>query len=213
MSIRVVIADDHVAVREGLRAVLTSEPGIEVAARCSSGEEAVAAAARLRPDLVLMDLRMPGIGGVRATARITAARYARVLALTGNDTQPDIMAAVEAGAVGYLLKDAPKWRLLASVRAAVSGRAGAAAVAGRQAHPDLGTRPARLTRREAEVLRHVAAGLSNPQIGRVLHISEVTVKTHLVHVFDKLGVHDRTSAVAAALRRAVIPAPRPGGIG
>ncbi|MBB5873773.1 DNA-binding NarL/FixJ family response regulator [Allocatelliglobosispora scoriae] len=208
MSVRVVVADDHVVVREGLGAILMSEPGIEVAARCCSGEEAVAAAAKLRPDLVLMDLRMPGMGGVRATKQITSARLSRVLVLTTYDAQPDILAAVEAGAIGYLLKDTPRRQLVDGVRAAARGESvvapSVAATLMRKVRT--GALPA-LTPREAEVLRHVATGMSNPEIGRALHISETTVKTHLVHVFEKLGVHDRTAAVTAAMANGILPPP------
>lgn len=203
MAVRVVVADDHVVVREGLGAILMSEPGIEVAARCASGEEAVEAAARLRPDLVLMDLRMPGMGGVRATAMITAAKLARVLVLTNYDAQPDIVAAVEAGAIGYLLKDTPRRQLVDGVRAAAQGRAVVAATPMRRVRNG----PTALTPRESQVLEKVAEGLSNPEIGRLLHISETTVKTHLVHAFEKLGVHDRTAAVTTAMAQALLPTP------
>jgi DNA-binding NarL/FixJ family response regulator len=149
-----------------------------------------------------MDLRMPGMGGVRATAAITSARLAKVVVLTSTDGQPDIMAAVRAGAIGYLLKGAPRNHIVDGVRAAALGRL--VAPMGPPPRTDRLTAP-HLTRREAEVLRHVAAGLSNPEVGRALHISETTVKTHLVHVFEKLGVHDRTAAATAALAQGLLP--------
>jgi DNA-binding NarL/FixJ family response regulator len=165
--------------------------------------------AALRPDVVLMDLRMPGIDGVEATAQITA-RFpqTRVLVLTTYDTDADILRAIEAGALGYLLKDTPMSQLLDAIHAAARGEAVLAPpVAARLVTRTRGPAVEQLTPREVQVLGLVAEGLSNLEIGQALYIGEATVKTHLVRAFGKLGVSDRTAAVTAALRRGILSPP------
>jgi DNA-binding NarL/FixJ family response regulator len=208
--IRLLIADDHPVVRDGLRGMLANEADFEVVGEAASGAEAVLLTERERPDVVLMDLRMPGVDGATATAEITE-RFpgTRVLVLTTYDTDADILRAVEAGATGYLLKDAPRERLFPAIRSAARGETVLA--------PTVATRlvnrmrvPAEeaLTSREIEVLGLVARGSSNADVAASLFISEATVKTHLLHIFGKLGVDDRTAAVVAALERGIIALPR-----
>jgi DNA-binding NarL/FixJ family response regulator len=206
--LRVIVADDHPVVREGLRAILDAEPDLDVVGEAGSGAEAVELAARLRPDVVLMDLRMPGLDGVQATGRIVAAGHARVLVVTTYDTDTDILRAVEAGATGYLLKDTPRRELTAAVRAAARGETVLAPPVARKLISRVRL-PAvdAPTRRELEVLAQVARGRSNSEVGRELHISEATVKTHLARVFEKLGVSDRTAAVTTAISQGLLPPP------
>jgi DNA-binding NarL/FixJ family response regulator len=208
-AIRVVLADDHPIVREGLRGMLAAEPGIEVVAEAASGAEAVAVAARYRPDVVLMDLRMPGGDGVTATSEILAATPgARVVVLTTYETDTDIVRAVEAGAVGYLLKDTPVAELGQAIRAAARGETVLAPSVARRLVSHV-RQPRRdvLSGRETEVLALVAQGLTNAEIGQRLSIAEATVKTHLIRLFGKLGVNDRTAAVTSAIALGVIAAP------
>jgi DNA-binding NarL/FixJ family response regulator len=208
-AIRVVLADDHPVVREGLRGMLAAEPGIEVVAEAASGAEAVAVAARYRPDVVLMDLRMPGGDGVSATAEILAGTPgARVVVLTTYETDTDIVRAVEAGAVGYLLKDTPVAELGQAIRAAARGETVLAPSVARRLVSHV-RQPRRdvLSGRETEVLALVAQGLTNAEIGQRLSIAEATVKTHLIRLFGKLGVNDRTAAVTSAIALGVIAAP------
>jgi DNA-binding NarL/FixJ family response regulator len=205
--LRIVVADDHPVVREGLRAMLDAEDDLEVVGEAASGAEAVALAAALRPDVVLMDLRMPGTDGVAATGSIVAAGSARVLVVTTYDTDADILRAVEAGATGYLLKDTPRRQLADAVRAAARGETVLAPPVARKLVARVRPDADPPTPRELEVLGQVARGLSNVDIGRELHISEATVKTHLVRVFEKLGVSDRTAAVTTALSRGLLPPP------
>jgi DNA-binding NarL/FixJ family response regulator len=204
--IRLLLADDHPVVRVGLRGMLEAADDLEIVGEASSGDEALVLATSLRPDVVLMDLRMPGgMDGAAATGRIVdRLPGTRVLILTTYDTDTDILRAVEAGATGYLLKDTPIDTLIEAVRAAARGETVLAArLATRRKTP-----PAeQLTPRELGVLRLVARGLSNAEIGRELFIGEATVKTHLLRVFGKLGVNDRTAAVTAALSRGVLPPP------
>jgi DNA-binding NarL/FixJ family response regulator len=208
-AIRVVLADDHPIVREGLRGMLAAEPGIEVVAEAASGAEAVAVAARYRPDVVLMDLRMPGGDGVTATAEILAATPgARVVVLTTYETDADIVRAVEAGAVGYLLKDTPVAELGRAIRAAARGETVLApSVAQRLVSHVRQPRRDLLSSRETEVLALVARGLTNAEIGHQLSITEATVKTHLIRSFSKLGVNDRTAAVTSAIALGAIASP------
>lgn len=197
--IRLLLADDHPVVRTGLRALLDAEPDLLVVAEAGTADEAVALAIGEDIDLVLMDLQFPGrLQGAEATRRICQSVGApRVLVLTNYDTDADILGAVEAGASGYLLKDAPPGELVAAVRAAAAGETALApAVSSRLREAKDADR--RLTAREAEVLTLVAEGRSNRDIGRVLFLSEATVKSHLVHIFAKLGVGSRTAAVARA---------------
>jgi DNA-binding NarL/FixJ family response regulator len=209
-SIRVLIADDHPVVRDGLRGMLAGEAGFEVVGEATSGAEAVALTERKRPDVVLMDLQMPGVDGATATAEI-AARFpgTRVLVLTTYDTDADILRAVEAGATGYLLKDAPKERLFPAIRSAARGETVLApAVATRLVNRMRVPAEEALTSREIEVLELVAKGSSNADVAARLFISEATVKTHLLHIFGKLGVDDRTAAVVSAMERGIIALPR-----
>ncbi|MBE1535048.1 response regulator transcription factor [Actinomadura algeriensis] len=200
--LRVLIVDDHPVVREGLRGMLSAEPDIDVAGEAASGEEAVALAPRLDPDVILMDLRMPSGDGVSAIRRLPGRG---ILVLTTYDDRAEIARAIEAGAAGCLLKDASRAELAAAVRDVAAGRPGprppGAARPPREAPPPV------LSAREAEVLGLVAEGLTNAEIGARLHIGEATVKTHLLRAFAKLGVSDRTAAVVAALGRGAIRAP------
>jgi DNA-binding NarL/FixJ family response regulator len=208
--IRVLLADDHPVVRAGVAALLAAEPDLVVVGEAADGEEVVEMAAKLMPDVVLMDLRMPRLDGVAATAKITAAQPAiHVLVLTTYDTDGDIVRAVEAGAAGYLLKDAGRGALADAVRAAARGETVLAPpVAARLVKRMRSPAPEALTARETEVLALVARGGTNAEIGRELFISEATVKTHLLRAFAKLGVDDRTAAVTVAIERGVLPSPR-----
>jgi DNA-binding NarL/FixJ family response regulator len=205
--IRVLLVDDHPVVREGLRGMLEAEPDLTVVGEAGSGEEAVAQARVVAPDVILMDLRMRGLDGVGATERILAeSTSARVVVLTTYETDADILRAVEAGAAGYLLKDASRADLAGAIRAAARGEMVLApSVAGRLA--DRVRRPHHntLSAREVEVLGLVAKGLTNADVGRTLHISEATVKTHLLRSFAKLDVSDRTAAVTTAMARGLLP--------
>ncbi|MGH3264639.1 MAG: response regulator [Trebonia sp.] len=205
-TIRLLIADDHPVVRAGLRAVLDTEPGFAVVAEASTAEQAVGLAERLAIDVVLMDLRFgAGMPGTEATAAITARQGGpRVLVLTTYDTDADILAAIDAGATGYLLKDAPPDELAAAVRAAAAGRAALAPRVAGRLMDRMRTPDAALSRRETEVMELVAEGLSNAEIARQLFLTQATVKSHLVHVYTKLGVDSRTAAVAAARDRGLI---------
>jgi DNA-binding NarL/FixJ family response regulator len=207
--IRVLLADDHPVVRAGLRGMLAAEPDIEVAGEAGSGAEAVALTRARAFDVILMDLRMPGGDGVKATEQIIAADPgARVVVLTTYETDADILRAVAAGATGYLLKDATSADLADAVRAAARGETVLApSVAGRLVTHV--RRPSResLSARETEVLARVARGRTNAEIGRELFISEATVKTHLLRAFGKLGVSDRTAAVTTAIERGLLPPP------
>lgn len=208
--VRVVVVDDHPVVRDGLRGMLGAEPGLEVVGEAADGVEALAVARRTRPDVVLMDLRMPGGDGVTATAalRRTAAPGApapRVLVLTTYATAREVHAALEAGATGYVLKDAPREELFGAVRAAARGESVLSAAAATQVVNRLrGEEGSELTERELAVLTLVARGTPNRAIASTLFVSEATVKTHLAHVFDKLGVTDRAAAVAEAYRRSLL---------
>ncbi|WP_295852585.1 response regulator transcription factor [uncultured Microbacterium sp.] len=198
--IRVVIADDHPVVRAGVRALLDAEADIEVVGEAATADEAVALAESLAPELVLMDLQFgERAAGAEATRRVRAlAAPPYVLVLTNYDTDGDILSAVEAGASGYLLKDAPPHELLAGVRAAAAGQSALApAIAGRLL-ARLREPRVTLSVREIEVMRLVARGASNAEVAARLHITDATVKSHLAHVFSKLGVSSRTAAVSAA---------------
>ncbi len=204
--IRLLIADDHPVVRTGLQGMLTGQPDFEVVGEAADGAEAVALTDQLHPDVVLMDLRMPDMDGVTAIRHIkTRHPEVHILVLTTYDTDADILPAIEAGATGYLLKDAPREDLFRAIRAAARGETVlaptvAARLVGRMRAPAQEV----LSAREIEVLSLVARGRSNKEIARQLHISEATVKSHLIHIFDKLGVADRTAAVTEALRRGIL---------
>ncbi|MEU9197574.1 response regulator transcription factor [Streptomyces hundungensis] len=204
--VRILLCDDHAVVRAGLLALIGSEPDIEVVGEAGSGEEAVASAARLRPDVVLMDLQLgPGIDGVEATRRI-AASGVRVLVLTTYDTDADITRAIAAGATGYLLKAERPEELFAAIRAAAVGRTTLSPpVASRVMNQLRGAGRPALTPRELDILAQLANGLGNREIARALFISEATVKTHLGRIYEKLGVDTRAGAVAVAKERRVLP--------
>ncbi|MFF3608739.1 response regulator [Streptomyces sp. NPDC002463] len=206
MTIRLLLADDHPVVRAGLRAVLDTEPDFAVVAEAATAERAVELAAAGGVDVVLMDLQFgPGMHGSEATAAITAAPGGpKVLVLTTYDTDADILAAVEAGASGYLLKDAPPEELAAAVRTAAAGQSALAPAVAHRLMDRMRTPAEALTKRELEVLQLVGEGLSNQQISKALFLSQATVKSHLVHIFAKLGVDSRTAAVATATARRLI---------
>ncbi|MFF9065968.1 response regulator [Streptomyces sp. NPDC014891] len=206
MTIRLLLADDHPVVRAGLRAVLDTEPDFAVVAEAATAERAVELAGAGGVDVVLMDLQFGArMHGSEATAAITAAPGGpKVLVLTTYDTDADILAAVEAGASGYLLKDAPPEELAAAVRTAAAGQSALAPTVAHRLMDRMRTPAEALTKRELEVLQLVGEGLSNQQISKVLFLSQATVKSHLVHVFAKLGVDSRTAAVAAATARRLI---------
>lgn len=195
--IRILIVDDHPVVRDGIRGMFTGDERFEVVGEAGDGEEAVNRARVDRPDVVLMDLRMPVVDGVQATREIVDAGLANVLILTTYDSETDVLPAIEAGATGYLLKDAAREELIDAVRSAARGESVlsppiASRLIGRVRQP---TR-AVVSDRELEVLRLVAQGNTNREIAAALFISEATVKTHLLHVYEKLDANDRASAVA-----------------
>ncbi|MFI0976833.1 response regulator [Streptomyces sp. NPDC021093] len=205
--IRLLLADDHPVVRAGLRAVLDGEPDFAVVQEASTAERAVELAAGGGIDVVLMDLQFgPGrMHGSEATAAIAGRPGGpRVLVLTTYDTDADILAAVESGAAGYLLKDAPPEELAAAVRTAAAGQSALAPAVAHRLMDRMRTPAEALTKRELEVLQLVGEGLSNQQISKALFLSQATVKSHLVHIYAKLGVDSRTSAVAAATARRLI---------
>jgi DNA-binding NarL/FixJ family response regulator len=204
--IRLLVVDDHPVVRAGMVAVLGEESDFEVVGEAANGAEALGLVPRLRPDVVLMDLRMPVMDGTEATARITAEADApQVLVLTTYDTDADILRAIEAGATGYLLKDTPVAVLIDAIRAASRGETVLAPpVAARLVTRMRAAAVEQLTAREVQVLNLVGRGLSNGEIGKELFIGEATVKTHLLRAFAKLGVNDRTAAVTAAIARGII---------
>jgi len=207
--IRVLVVDDHPVVRGGVVGWLAAQPDIDVVGEAGDGLEALAMVAALTPDVVLMDLGVPRMDGATATGRLATDHPAvRVLVLTTYDTDADIVRAVEAGATGYLLKDTPLPQLADAVRAAARGETVlappvAARLVSRMRAPAVDAP----TARELEVLAGVARGLTNADIGRELFIGEATVKTHLLRVFAKLGVDDRTRAVLVAVERGLLPSP------
>jgi DNA-binding NarL/FixJ family response regulator len=204
--IRILIVDDHPVVRDGLRGMLAGDPDLEVVGEASDGAKALDVVERLHPDVILMDLRMPGLGGAPAIRALgERGSPARVLVLTTYDSDSDVVPALEAGATGYLLKDTPRNELVRAIRAAAQGGAVLA--------PSVATRlvsqlrePARdtLSERELEVLGLIAQGETNRGAAARLFISEATVKTHLLHIYEKLEVNDRAAAVAAAYERGLL---------
>jgi DNA-binding NarL/FixJ family response regulator len=204
--ITLLIADDHPVVRDGLSGMFARDPGFEVLGEAGDGAEAIRLAHALTPDVILMDLRMPGMDGLTAITELARQGItARVLVLTTYDTDSYVLPAIEAGATGYLLKDAPRAELLRAVRAAAQGQAVlspsvATRLMSRVREPE--TKP--LSRRELEILRLVAAGTTNRDAAAKLLISEATVKTHLLNIYAKLGVSDRAAAVAEAFNRGLL---------
>ncbi|XVQ11110.1 response regulator [Spirillospora sp. CA-255316] len=205
-DITLLIVDDHPVVRDGLRGMFAGAPGFEVLGEAANGREAVALAADLRPDVVLMDLRMPDGSGVEAITEITTRGLpSKVLVLTTYDTDSDTIPAIEAGATGYLLKDAPRDELFNAVRAAAEGRTVLSpAIASRLVNRVRAPRTNALSARELEVLRLVAKGTANREIAAELFISQATVKTHLTHIYAKLDVKDRAAAVATAYKQGIL---------
>lgn len=209
-GIRLLVVDDHPVVCSGIVQLLGREPGIDVVGEARDGARAVELAAATRPDVVLMDLRMPAMSGVEATRRIRALpNPAQVVILTTYEADSDVSRAVEAGAIGYLLKDSTREQIAEAVRTAALGRSSLS--------PEIAARLLRASRRateracepalsprETQVLGHVAQGLSNAQIGARLFVSEATVKTHLLRAYTKLGVDSRAAAVAEAIRRGAL---------
>ena len=202
--IRLLIVDDHPIVRDGLRGVFAAEPDLEVVGEAADGAEALRRAGEA--DVVLMDLRMPGMGGVEAIGKLReTAPDVRVLVLTTFDTDSDVLPAIEAGATGYLLKDAPRDELVRAVRSAHRGESVlspsvAGRLMGRVRRPSDGT----LSKREREVLALIADGTTNREAAKKLFVSEATIKTHLLHIYDKLGVRDRAAAVGEAYKRGLL---------
>lgn len=210
--ITLLIADDHPVVRDGLSSMFARDPEFEVLGEAADGAEAVRLAEALGPDVVLMDLRMPGMDGVAAIAELARRGIAaRVLVLTTYDTDSHVLPAIEAGATGYLLKDAPRAELLRAVRAAAHGEATLApSVAARLMRRVRTPAPGPLSRRELEVLELVASGATNREAAARLFITEATVKTHLLNIYAKLGVGDRAAAVTEAFNRGLLTPRMPG---
>ncbi len=213
MSIRVLVADDQAMVRAGFRMLLADEPGIEVVAEASNGIEAIDKAARFQPTVVLMDIRMPELDGLEATRRIlTTDPAARILILTTFDLDEYIYEALRAGASGFVLKDDPPEQLIAAIRTVAAGDALLSPTVTRRvinqfSHIPRPTPPPELdelTARERDILRLIADGLSNTEIGERLHISETTVKTHVTHVLQKLNLRDRVQAVVLAYQSGLV---------
>ncbi|WP_314854133.1 response regulator transcription factor [Microbacterium lacticum] len=206
--IRIVVADDHPIVRTGIIALFAPEDDIDVVAEAATPDEAVAAAERMIPDVVLMDLQFgasANSGGADATRRIRALDAAPyVLVLTNYDSDGDILGAVEAGASGYLLKDAPPHELITAVRAAAAGESALAPVIATRLMDRMRAPQASMSARELQVLELVAAGCSNSDIAAELFVSDTTVKSHLAHIFTKLGVSSRTAAVSRARERGIL---------
>ena len=215
-SIRLLIVDDHPVVRDGLTGMFASAPEVEVVGQAGDGSEAIRLAQVLQPDVILMDLRMPGMDGLAAITELARQGHsARVLVLTTYDSDSYVLPAIEAGATGYLLKDAPRDELLRAVRAAAGGQAVlaptvAARLMSRLREPSDGPEAAShpgwepLSQRELEILELVASGTTNREAAARLFISEATVKTHLLHIYAKLGVNDRAAAVAEGYNRGML---------
>jgi DNA-binding NarL/FixJ family response regulator len=204
--IRILIVDDHPVVRDGVKGLFAGDADFEVIGEASNGQEAIAKTEAFQPDVVLMDLHMPGIDGIAATEHIVEhIEGTQVLVVTTYDTASDVVPAIEAGAIGYVLKDTPREELRRAVRAAAAGESVlspqvASQLLGQVRRPGRGP----LSDRELEILGLVAGGATNKAIARDLFISEATVKTHLLHAFEKLGVHHRAAAVAAAYERGLL---------
>jgi len=206
--LRLLVVDDHPVVRDGIVGMVSSDPAIAVVGEASDGAEAVRLARVLEPDVVLMDLRMPRMGGVAAIRELQRLGVpARVLVLTTFDADADVLPAIEAGATGYLLKDAPSAELIRAIRAAAAGEVVLApSVASRLVGRVRASATSLLSPRELEVLALVADGATNRVAGERLHLSEATIKTHLLSIYAKLGVGDRAAAVAEGFRRGLLDA-------
>jgi DNA-binding NarL/FixJ family response regulator len=202
-TITVLLADDHLVVRSGLKALLGTQPGIEVVAEAASGEEALALVEQHGPAVVMMDLAMgAGMDGIEAIKQLRKRNSRQaILVFTTYDSDADIVRAVDAGAMGYLLKDASPEEIFAAVRGAVHGKSVMSAPVASRLFQQLRNPDAILTPREAELLSLLTEGLSNRELGQRLFISEATVKTHLAHIYAKLGVETRSAAIATAIRR------------
>lgn len=205
-KLSILIADDHPVVRDGLRGMLESQPDFEVVGEAADGAQAIQLTEELRPEIVLMDLRMPQVDGVTAIRAIKSSQAeTQILVLTTYDSDADILPAIEAGATGYLLKDSSREELYGAIRATARGDTVLApTVAARLVGQMRAPAEERLSSRELEVLQLVAEGASNKDIASRLHISQATVKSHLIHIFGKLGVSDRTAAVTVALQRGIM---------
>jgi DNA-binding NarL/FixJ family response regulator len=206
VSVRILVTDDHPVVRAGLSGMLSGEPDFEVVGEAQNGKEAVAFVGELKPDVVLMDLRMPEMDGVTAIGHIKSDHPdVHILVLTTYESDADILRAIETGATGYLLKDTPREELFGAIRTVAQGQSPLApGVAARLMQRVRNPEEEGLSTREIEVLELVAHGTSNKEIAKQLWVSETTVKSHMLHIFDKLGVTDRTAAVTAALKRGII---------
>jgi DNA-binding NarL/FixJ family response regulator len=206
VSVRILVTDDHPVVRAGLSGMLSGEPDFEVVGEAQNGKEAVAFVGERKPDVVLMDLRMPEMDGVTAIQHIKS-NYpdVHILVLTTYESDADILRAIETGATGYLLKDTPREELFGAIRTVAQGQSPLApGVAARLMQRVRDPEEEGLSTREIEVLELVAHGTSNKEIAKQLWVSETTVKSHMLHIFDKLGVTDRTAAVTEALKRGII---------
>lgn len=205
-TIRILIADDHPVVREGLAGMLAGQSDFEVVAMAEDGNSAIGLHRELSPDVTLMDLQMPGTDGVGAIEAIRAEHPAsHILVLTTYDSDADILRAIEAGATGYLLKDTPREELFRAIRATATGKSILApTVTARLMTRMRAPAEENLSAREIEVLKLVARGKNNKEVGKALHISTATVKTHLIHIYNKLGVDDRTAAVTTAIEKGMI---------
>jgi DNA-binding NarL/FixJ family response regulator len=205
-KIKILMADDHPVVRAGIRGMLETQPDFEVIAEAENGQAAIEQVSKLKPDVVLMDLRMPEMDGVEAIGKIKENHPdIQILVLTTYDTDADIVRAVEAGATGYLLKDAPRDELFRAVRATARGETVLAPpIAARLMGKVRDKGDTALTAREIDVLMLVARGATNQDVGEKLHISTATVKSHLLQIYQKLGVSDRTAAVTTAIERGII---------
>ena len=205
--IRLLIVDDHPVVRDGLRGMFSGDAEFDVVGEAADGAEAVTLASQLLPDVILMDLRMPGVNGAAAIRELAERRIpSRILVLTTYDSDSDVVPAIEAGATGYLLKDSPREDLYRAVRAASRGESVLASSVATRLMSQL-REPAQdaLSERELEVLALIAQGLTNRGAAARLFISEATVKTHLLHIYAKLDVNDRAAAVATAFERRLLP--------
>jgi DNA-binding NarL/FixJ family response regulator len=207
--LRIVVVDDHPVVRDGVRGMLGTQPDFEVAGEAAGGAEALTVVEAVRPDVVLTDLRMPPpSGGALIRLLLERVPTTRILVLTTHDTDDDVLPAVEAGAIGYLLKDAPREELFRAVRAAARGETvlspTVATLLLARVRPRQAPAQARLSTREREVLALIAEGRTNREAAASLYISEATVKTHLLHIYAKLEVPDRAAAVSAAHRRGLL---------